>query len=164
MINLDDIQSRLDRGQFAISDVQILLGEINTQGLSADPTALDRINKGYRTISDIYALFAPVEAKYFTLYGRQTSAQKKAADIAAQQAAIVAAQAARQAASAAQAASESAQQQAWQTTAAQAQSAHEATVQAQAALDRFNANQAATAAIIAANHDKAQRLQDVLNG
>ena len=164
MINLDDIQSRLDRGQTTEADVQNLVTEAASQSVSIPQAALDRLGRGYRNPSDLSAVFALLESKYSTAFGRQTRAQKTSADIAAQQTAIAAAQATRQATSAAQAASEIAQQQAWQTTAAQAQSAHEATVQAQAALDRFNANQAATAAIIAANHDKAQRLQDVLNG
>ena len=164
MINLDDIQGRIDRGQVTDGDVQAMVAEAGNQSVTIPTAVLDRVGRGYRNPSDVATVFSLLEGKYSASFGRQTRAQKIAADRAAQQAAIASAQAARDAAAAAQAATDAAQLQAWQTTAAQAEAARLAAVQAQAAADRFNANQATAAALIADRHDKAQRLQDVLNG
>lgn len=162
MIDLDQIEQRIGRGQVTPADIQSLATEADSLKLSIG-SVLERVGRGYSGASEVAALFGAVEAAYSVLYKRPTAAQRRQSDLAAQAAAVAQANADRVAASLAQAAAEDAARLAWQSTAQTVEAERSAAIEAKSTVERFNAAKAASDELLKEKAKKKRDLEDTLD-
>jgi hypothetical protein len=164
MINLDEIQVRLDRGEVSAADAQLLADEADNLKLKLDAVVIDRLSRGLMSVQDAQYIFMAVEDEYSTQYHRPTHAAQIAADKAKTDSIAAKADADRAAAAVASAQKDAADQAARAAIAAKVAADAQAAADQKKAQEQFAANQKVSDAILAEKKTLAQKLKDALNG